>query len=324
MAVSRDPFFEAAHEAQESPYANPEALEWELPEHSYSNPEAHEWEGEWETHEAHYSNPEAHYSNPEALEWEDEGELFFKKAFSALKKVAGPLAKKLAPIAARTLVGMIPGVGAVAGPLAGKLVGALVREGEAEAAALEAHLLSPEAVLESGSAAAHEAALAELLAAEAAEAGSLPEAEAVIAASLPLTITIMGGRRALRHVTPTLTQANARLVQVLGSQGPGGRQLLRVVPEINRLGVGILRAQARHGQPITGSSAVRAMAVATQRVLSNPQRVQKVIGRNAAIRRRVAPASPRRASTFAPGRATPANPRRPAPARCRCGAPIRR
>jgi hypothetical protein len=317
MVSPRDPFFEATHEA------NPEALEWELPEQGYSNPEALEWAGEWENHETHFSNPESLYSNPEALEWEDEGELFFKKAFSAIKKVAGPLAKKLAPIAARTLVGMIPGVGAVAGPLAGKLVGALVREGEQEAAALEAHLLSPEAVLESGSPAAHEAALAELLAAEAAEAASLPEAEAVIAASLPLTITIMGGRRALRHVTPALTQANARLVQVLGSQGPAGRQLLRAVPEINRLGVGILKAQARRNQPITSSGAVRAMAVATQRVLSNPQRVQQVIGRNAAIRQRVAPASPRRANVFAPGRAAGLSPARAGAPRCRCGAPIR-
>ena len=341
MATQRDMLFETGQAAHESHYSNPED-EWETHESHeshYSNPED-EWEthetheshysnpeDEWENHESHYSNPEdewesneSHYSNPE---WEDEADPFFGKAFKMLGKIAkpllraaAPLAKKLAPMAAQTLAGMIPGVGGIAGPLAGKLVGALVREGEAEAAALEAHLLSPEAVMESGSAAAHEAALSELLAAEAAEASSMAEAEAAIAASLPLTITIMGGRRALGRVTPVLTRANARLVQVLGSKGPAGRQLLRAVPEINRVGVGMLKAQARRNQPITSSSAVRAMAAATQRVLSNPQRVQRVLSRNAAIRQR-------RAAVFTPARATPSNPRRDGLRRCRCGAPIR-
>jgi hypothetical protein len=124
----------AAHEASHysHPYSNPEMEdEWETHEAShysnhYSNPEM---EDEWETHEAsHYSNP---YSNPEL---EDEGEYFFKKAFRGLKSIARvampvlkPLAKRLAPIAAKALVGMIPGVGAVAAPLAGKLVSTLLR-----------------------------------------------------------------------------------------------------------------------------------------------------------------------------------------------------
>jgi hypothetical protein len=213
------------------------------------------------------------------------------KTLGSVGKALAPLAKAVAPKAAATLASMIPGVGPIAGPLAGKLVGAMVKEGEAEAAALEARLLSPEALMESGSPAAQEAALTEQLAAQAAEAPSLAEAEAALAASVPLTIKIMGGRHALQRVTPALVQANARLVLVLG-QELTARQLIRAVPEINRVAIGIIKAQARRNQPITSSSAVRAMAAATRQVLSNPQRLRKVLSRNAAIRQRTAPLHP--------------------------------
>lgn len=63
---------------------------------------------------------------------EQEADPFLGGAFRRLKKLArGPLGaalKRLAPIAARFVVGAIPGVGAVAGPLAGKLVASLTRE----------------------------------------------------------------------------------------------------------------------------------------------------------------------------------------------------
>jgi hypothetical protein len=253
------------------------------------------------------SSPAAHQSRFSSREWEgqasqfnssewedeDERDPFLSGLGDVLGKAAktlAPLAKAVAPKAAQALASMIPGAGVIAGPLAGKLASALVREGEAEAAALEARLLSPEALMESASAAAQEAALTEQLAAQAAEAPSLAEAEAAIAASLPLTIEIMGGRRALQRVTPALVQANARLVLVLG-QELTARQLFRAVPEINRVAIGIVKAQARRNQPITSSSAVRAMAAATRQVLSNPQRLQKVLSRNAAIHQRVAPAS---------------------------------
>jgi hypothetical protein len=63
---------------------------------------------------------------------EQEADPFIGGAFRRLKRLArGPLGaalKRLAPIAARAVVGAIPGVGAVAGPLAGKLVASLTRE----------------------------------------------------------------------------------------------------------------------------------------------------------------------------------------------------
>jgi hypothetical protein len=64
-------------------------------------------------------------------EWEMEADPFFGKigkALGGLAKRALPALKKLAPLAARTVFGAIPGVGAVAGPLAGKLASALTRE----------------------------------------------------------------------------------------------------------------------------------------------------------------------------------------------------
>jgi hypothetical protein len=160
--------------------------------------------------------------------------------------------------------------------------------------------------------AAHEAGLTELLAAEATEATTEAEAEAMLAATLPITITIMGGRRPLRPVMPTLAQANGRLVAILRRQGPAGRQLLRLVPTIQRRAVATMRAAARSGQPVSGPLAVRAMAAATHSVLNNPRTVQRALTRNAVLRQRVAPPRPRRAAVFTPGRAVPFNPRRAA------------
>ncbi|MEH1823749.1 MAG: hypothetical protein V7L22_00030 [Nostoc sp.] len=281
-----------------NPYSNPEQ-EWETnPESHYSNPYSNpeqEWEG---THEAtHYSHP---YSHPE---FEDEGEYFFKKAFRTLgrgikaaAKAAAPLAKRFAPILAGKLAGMIPGVGLIAGPLAAKLTSQLVREGEMEAVQMEAEFFGTnEAEAEvANTETAHEAALTEFLAAQAAEATTEAEAEAAIAATLPITISITGGRRALRPVMPVLAQATGRLTRLLRQQGPAGKQLLRTIPTIQRQTAATLKAVARSGQPINSAVALKAMANATNRVLSNSQRVQKAIVRNAVLRQRTAPPNPRR------------------------------
>jgi hypothetical protein len=282
---------------------------WETnPEYEYesefeTNPE-YEFTNEWET------NPEYEFTN----EWESassmnpEGEFFFKalkKGIKAVAKAAAPLAKQLAPIAAKTLVGMIPGVGAVAAPLAGKLASALVQEGEMEVAQMEATLFGErESELEvANNETAHEAALTEFLATQAAEATTEAESEAAIAAALPITITIMGGKRALRPVMPAMTQATGQLTKVLRQQGPAGQQLLRTVPTIQRQAVATLKAAARAGQPINSATAVQAMAAATNRVLGNPRKVQQAMIRNAALRQQtVPPAHPRRmAAGMMPG-----------------------
>jgi hypothetical protein len=315
--------FEAPASYEASPYGNPEwegewesyeygqspanpelTSEWELPEmNSYANPEL---TSEWELPETNpYANPELTsewelpetnpYANPE-YEYEGDPE-FFKKLRGFVRKVAAPLAKRFAPTLARTLGGMIPGVGAIAGPLAASLTSQLLKEGEMEAVQMEtAAFGSNEMEAEvANTEAAYEAALTEVLASQAAEATSQGEAEALLGATLPITITIMGGRRSLRRVMPSLAKANSVLVQSLRQQGTAGKQLLRTVPSIQRQTVSTLKAAARAGQPINSATAVKAMAASTRRVLGNPQRVEQVVTRNAVLRQRTVPPNPRRA-----------------------------
>lgn len=298
---------ELQNEWETNQYSNPELQnEWEAPSHS-SNLEL---ENEWETN--HYGNPELenewetnHHSNPESAQ---EGEFFFKKAFRSIgrgiksaAKVLGPLAKRLAPMLGSKLLTFIPGVGPIVGPLAGQLMGQLLKEGEMEAEQMEMEFFGNnemEAEV-SNSEVAHEAALTEFLAAQAAESTMEGEAEAAIAATLPITITIMGGKRALRPVMPALTQATGQLTKMLRQQGPAGKQLLRTVPTIQRQAVATLKAVARSGQPINSATAIKALAAATNKVLSNPQTVQRAVVRNAVLRQRTAPPYPRRAGANA-------------------------
>jgi hypothetical protein len=283
-----------------NPYSNPEfENEWESPVAHYSNPYSNpEFENEWESPAAHYSNP---YSNPE---FENEGEYFWgglKKIARKAWKVAAPFAKGLAPKLVSTLFGMIPGAGAIAGPLAGKLTSALLKEAEMEAMQMEAEFFGTnEAEAEvANHEMAHEAALTEFLAAQAAEATTEAESGAAIAATLPITIRIMGGRRALRHVTPILTQATGRMSRMLSQQGPIGNDLKRVMPTIERQTVALLKAASRAGQPINNTTAIRALASATNRVLSNPRRVQRAIVRNNVIQNSTARPNSSRMATAA-------------------------
>jgi len=281
--------------------------EWEMEGAShYPNSE---FEDEWETPvTAHYPNSEfedewemQEVTYPEiANEWEDEGEYFFKRALKGIKKVAkvvAPLAKRLAPIAAKALVGAIPGAGPMAGPLAGKLVSSLLREGEMEAIEMEAQFFGTnEAEAEVGNTqAAYEAALTEVLAAEASHSQNESEAAALMGTALPSAVKSMGGRQALRPIMPVLVRANARLVRLLHQRGPAGRQLLRLVPTIMRRTTASLHAAQRAGRPINGAIAKRIMAAHAARVLGNAKILTSAMIRNAIIRQR----------TVAPGRPMP-------------------
>ena len=289
--------WESSPEAWES---SPEA--WENPEAWESSPEA--WES---SPEAWESSPEAWESSPEAWENPEAWETLEADRFlGGLARRLGGLARRMAPRIFRSLAGMIPGVG----PMVSQVLGSVMGEAEAELEHMEANLFGSAEGELPGHEMAHEAALTEMLAAEAANASTEAEAASVIAATLPITIRIMGGRRALRPALPAMAQANGKLVRTLGRQGPQGRQLLRAVPAIQRQAVATLRAANRRGQPVTGPMAVGALAAASRRLLSDPRRVTIVINRNAAIRRRVAPMSPRRSAVFVPGRMAPAHPRR--------------
>jgi len=162
----------------------------------------------------------------------------------------------------------------------------ILGEGEAEAAQAEASFFGGNAM--SGELAAnesaHEAALTEVMAAEATHTASESEAEALLGATLPITIMIMGGRRATRPVFPALVGANRRMVRGIRTSGPAGPQLLRVVPAIQRRTIATLRAASRAGRPITPQFATQVMAGHAARVLSTPHVCGPALVRNTAIR----------------------------------------
>jgi hypothetical protein len=298
---------------------NPAAYEWEWefedgshlggsPE--WEEPAAGEWEepasGEWE-----FEQPlgEWEWQQPAAGEWEWEqigsGEWEADAFnFGNVLRSIGAVAKKALPVVAQSLASMIPGAGAVAGPLVGQLAQGLVNDGETMAAEAEAESFGgSRGEAEIGNTdTAHEAALSELLASEAATSPSEAEAASHISAALPITITIMRAGRHVRPVMPALTQANARVSRALHRGGPRGRQLHRAMPHIQRLAVGTIKSAARHGRPVNAPLAVGSMAAATHRVLGNPRRVEAVVRRNAALRQRTAPPHPRRPLVYQPRR----------------------
>jgi len=308
-----------SHETHEWEWEHPETHEWE----------SHEWE--WEHPETH----ESHETHEWEWEGEGEADPFLPfllplaaKALPMLGKAVMPAIRRLIPAARRAVGSTIrnilapsrgpgPGAAAPAGAAPGGVacpgcgVGnrrqhalRLIRElhgivlrGEAEAEAAEAALFgTAEAEWESGHPAAQEAALTEVLAAEAAHTASETEAEALLGAALPITIRIITGRRRLRRVTPALVSANARLVRGLRRSGPSGPALLRVVPKIQRNTVATIRHAQRMGRPVPPSMVAPIMAAQAARVLGTPHKCGPALLRNAIIRQRtVAPAGHRAA-----------------------------
>jgi hypothetical protein len=297
----------------EAPAGHEGVQEWEWEQQEGSHLEgSSEWEqagtGEWEWEQPGAGEWESEWEQAGTGEWEWEAGAGEWEAdafsFGGLLRGIGSIAKKALPMATKMLGSMIPGVGPIAGPLLGQLAGSLVGQGEAEAAATEAEAFGGnhgEAEI-GNSETAHEAALSELLAAEAAMAPSEAEAASTISATLPLTIKIMRAGRAVRPVMPVLTQANARVAGALRRSGPQGKQLQRAMPSIQRVAVGTLKSAASQGRRITPQLAVDSMATATRRVLGNPRRTEAVVRRNAALRQRTAPPYPRRALVYQPHR----------------------
>ena len=303
---------EASHYS--NPYSNPYSTpefeeEWETHEGShysnpYSNPElefedeaeflgnilrgigglfggeegevGHEMEYEFEDEASHYSNPEM----------EDEADRFF---FGKLRGLIGRIRRRVRGLARRAL-SIVPGVTrAISGivseshPMADRMLNAMAQEAEMEVAHMENHFTNTFAQTgETEHPEVHEALMSELMAANASATQSEAEAEAILAATIPLTIRFMRSQRTLLPVTPGLVQANVRLVRTLRSQGRDGHQLLRLLPTIHRNTVAILRHVALR-QRLTTPLAVRAMAVATRRVMRNPRRTERALQRNIAL-----------------------------------------
>lgn len=232
-------------------------------------------------------------SNPETYGGMGEADPFFGKIWRGIKKVGrivAPLARKMLPGVIRALSSVVPIPGAA---IVGNLVASRLREAEAEVAQLEQQVVNyfaqNEVMQESGSPQAeaiHEIALAELLAAQAAQAQTETDAEASIAAALPLLTRSLGATRLVRPVTPTLVQARARLVRTMRQQNP---QLLRLVPSIDRLAIGLMRQVARQGRPVNNPVAITAYKTAARRVMGSPRVARRAVVRNMGLQVRTSP-----------------------------------
>jgi hypothetical protein len=288
-----------------NPYSNPELEEeWETHEGSlfsnpYSNPFSNpELEEEWESPEgSHYSNP---YSNPE---FEDEAGRLIPLIARAAKAVL-PQAKRIATRVGSDLLRQI-GQGQAGTQPNRQIValfqrlGRLFAQAESETAAHEAQLFGANEYEAEVAAheVAHEAALTEVMAAEASHTESESEAQALLGAAIPLSIRVMGGKMGIqlgiRRITPTLVRVNAQLVLNLHRQGRPGRRLIRAVPAIQRRTLATLNTIRRTGRPITPALAREVMAGQATRVLGTPGICGRALIRNMAIRNRtVAPARP--------------------------------
>ena len=278
-----------------NPYSNPEMEEeWESPEGShYSNPYSNpEMEEEWETHQgSHFSNP---YSNPE---FEDEASLLMP-LITRMAKAALPQAKRIAMGVGSNLLGKLGQGQAGTQPAHSHRsrqiaalfhrLGRLFAQAESETATQEAHLFGTNEY-ETEVAAheiAHEAALTEVMAAEASHTESESEAQALLGAAIPLSIRVMGGKMGIRRITPTLVRVNATLVLGLHRQGRPGRQLIRTVPAIQRRTLATLNAIQKTGRPITPELAKQVMAGQATRVLGTPGICGRALVRNMVIRNR--------------------------------------
>jgi hypothetical protein len=249
-------------------------------------------EEEWESPEGHpYSNP---YSNPE---FEDEAG-FLMPLITRMAKAALPQAKRIAMGVGSNLLRQ-PGQGQTGTQPAHSQrsrqiaalfhrLGRLFAQAESETATQEAHLFGTNEY-ETEVAAheiAQEAALTEVMAAEASHTESESEAQALLGAAIPLSIRVMGGKMGIRRITPTLVRVNAQLVLGLHRQGRAGRQLIRTVPAIQRRTLATLKAIQKTGRPITPELARQVMAGQATRVLGTPGICGQALVRNMAIRNR--------------------------------------
>jgi len=305
--------FEVTHSGD--PYAGEgedelEAHEWEMPEMAHEGSPESEDETEWESLE---TVPGQGFAAQELNE--DEWETPETHEMSPPRFARRPLvraARRLVPLARAAMPGVVRSIlGVPVGDLMRQL-GGVLREGEHEATEFEAQLFGAnEAEGEIAShESAHEAALTEVLAAEAAHTEHVGEAQALLGAALPITSRIMGSGPGVQRVMPTLIRANARMVSSLRRGGtelhPDEtkklRQLLRLFPTAYRRAIASLIAAEGAGRQLTPVLAAQVLAAQTARVLGSPAVSGPALVRNAAIRQTtVAPAGrPIRRRTVAP------------------------
>jgi hypothetical protein len=211
-----------------------------------------------------------------------------------------PLAKYLAPMTARTILDAVPESRGNFNSLTIQLLYPLLQKGDRNSRQKEAEYFGIyEADIEiANTAVAHEAALMEVLAAEASHTESESEAVALIGTALPITFRVMDGRQLLHSVLPMLSVATARLVRFLHRHSRDSRRLLRLVPTILRRSVASLLAAGRWGCPMTSALVGCVVAAQTKQVLGNAQLVYQSITRNALIRFSTVASVPRNPSGY--------------------------
>lgn len=275
------PHFETIHHS-ETEWLN----EWQTPAGKYfpNTYTASEYESEWEAREAeHYAHP----SMASDAEWENQ--FSFQNNLKNIQFVArktAPLARYLSPIAVRVLISAVPGARASFNPLTAQLLRPLLQKGERYSRQQEAEFFGTQAtkVKVANKGKACEAALTEVLAAEASHTESESEAAALIGTTVPIAFRVMGDRKLIHSVLPVLLVATARLVRFLHRHSPASRRLLRLVPTILRQTIASLQLARRWGCPMSSALVGCVMAIQTQRVLGNSRTVSLSITRNALLR----------------------------------------
>lgn len=153
-----------------------------------------------------------------------------KKAVPAIKRVALPMFKKLAPLAAKAVGGVIGGPAGAA--IAGRVASAVLREAEIESEA-EAGAIIAEGEIEfeqaGGDTDAYE--LMEVNAAAAASTTSTPAADSAIAKMATAATTMFQGNPRLRPILPDVVKATLTLAMTL-QRNPQTRWAVRAVPLI--------------------------------------------------------------------------------------------
>jgi hypothetical protein len=269
--------FQSIHHKRPKP-RNP----WESPD-PYFNPE---FESEWEIQEAGHS---VYSARVEETEWE--APFLFQQVLHNIRNIAqatAPIAKQIGAIAAKTLMQATSGHGKQINPRTNRFLKTLLWEGEKSAAYLEAEWFGYSAIemeiLHSPT--AYDAALSEVLAAEASHAHSEREATAFVGAVLPMTICTIGGQPMVLPVMPALLSRTVRLGLLLFHRGPAGRRLLRLLPSILRRTLISLHTARHLGHPLSSPLVGQVMASHTARIFGNPRLVSQLITRNAVIRQR--------------------------------------
>jgi hypothetical protein len=197
-----------------------------------------------------------------------------------------PLALDLAPLLARILIDMVPAARSSFNSLTYQLLLPLLRDGEKFSHQQEATFFSHRAttVVVNNIGRAQEAALTEVLAAEASHTGNESEAAALMGSVLTLTLRVMGSSQLLRPFLPWLLRATSRLIRCLHRYSPASRRLLRLVPTILRWTVASLQAAQRWGYRLNTALVCSVLAAQTRRLLGTAAAVKLFVTRNALIR----------------------------------------